>query len=269
MPPGSPAAVVRRRRCCCLANSTMRMAFLLARPTSTTKPICVKMVTSIRATTTPTTEQSRHIGTTRMTANGSFQLSYCAARTRNTNTTARANDIHGRAAGLELHVGQLRPVVGHRVRQLFLGDLPHQGDGLPRAGAGPRVAGDGGGGIQVVAHDAHRAARVAHRQDRAQQDHLPLVVAHLELANSLDLVAEARIGLEIDLPGPAELVEVVDVVRSEVDLQRIEDLVQRHAQGQALGTVDVEVQPGRVRARAVEQTLQTRRGVAARRRCGR
>ena len=53
---------------CCLANSTMRMAFLLARPARTTKPICVKMVTSIRARPTPTMEQSRHIGTTRMTA---------------------------------------------------------------------------------------------------------------------------------------------------------------------------------------------------------
>ena len=35
-------------------------------------------------------EQSRHIGTTRMTASGSVQLSYWAASTRNTNTTARA-----------------------------------------------------------------------------------------------------------------------------------------------------------------------------------
>ena len=37
---------------------------------------------------TPTTEHSRHIGTTRMTASGSDQLSYCAASTRNTSTTA-------------------------------------------------------------------------------------------------------------------------------------------------------------------------------------
>ena len=42
------------------------------------------------ASPTPTTEQSRHIGTTRMTASGNVQLSYCAASTRNTNTTANA-----------------------------------------------------------------------------------------------------------------------------------------------------------------------------------
>ncbi len=34
-------------------------------------------------------EQSKHIGTTRITARGSDQLSYCAASTRNTSTTAR------------------------------------------------------------------------------------------------------------------------------------------------------------------------------------
>ena len=86
----------------CLANSTIRIAFLLARPTSTTKPICVKMLMSeweawtpsrvasqsqwVNAT--PVSEPRMHIGTTRMTASGSAQLSYCAASTRNTNTTA-------------------------------------------------------------------------------------------------------------------------------------------------------------------------------------
>src|SRR5580658_6028269 len=40
---------------------------------------------------TPTVEHNRHIGTTRMTASGSDQLSYCAASTRNTSTTARVN----------------------------------------------------------------------------------------------------------------------------------------------------------------------------------
>ena len=40
--------------------------------------------------TTPTIEQSRHIGTTRITAKGSDQLSYCAASTRKTRTTASA-----------------------------------------------------------------------------------------------------------------------------------------------------------------------------------
>ena len=78
---------------CCLANSTMRMAFLLASPTNTTKPICVKMLISMRAIITPSTEQRRHMGTTRITAMGIDQLSYWAASTKNTNTTARAKTI--------------------------------------------------------------------------------------------------------------------------------------------------------------------------------
>ena len=61
---------------------------------------------------------------------------------------------------------------------------------------------------------------------------------------------------------PAELVEVVDVVRAQVDLQRVEELADRHAQGHALGPVDVEVQPGRVGPGAVEEALEPRRLVA-------
>ncbi len=76
---------------CAFANSTIRMAFLQAKPTSTIKPICVKMLMSIFAMTTPAMAQSRHIGTTRMTASGSDQLSYWAASTRNTSTTASRN----------------------------------------------------------------------------------------------------------------------------------------------------------------------------------
>src|SRR5262249_57310659 len=68
-----------------------KMAFWHARTTRTTKPTCVKMFTSRWASKTPATEQSKHMGTTRITANGSDQLSYCAANTRNTSTTASRN----------------------------------------------------------------------------------------------------------------------------------------------------------------------------------
>ena len=39
----------------------------------------------------PLTAASRHIGTIRITASGSAQLSYCAASSRNTNTTDAPN----------------------------------------------------------------------------------------------------------------------------------------------------------------------------------
>jgi hypothetical protein len=63
------------------------MAFFAASPTSTTKPIWVRMLTSCPMIRTPSVAASRHIGTIRITANGSVQLPYCAASTRNTNRT--------------------------------------------------------------------------------------------------------------------------------------------------------------------------------------
>ena len=63
------------------------------------------------------------------------------------------------------------------------------------------------------------------------------------------------VALDVDLPGPAEAVEVVDVKRAEVDLQRVEDLAHRHAHGLDLGAVDVEVEPGRVGPEAGEEAV--------------
>ena len=119
-------------------------------------------------------------------------------------------------------------------------------------------------GVHVVAHHRDRPAGVARGQQRAQPDHLPLGAPHLELPDIADPVAEPLVGLDVHLPGPAELVEVVDVVRAQVELQRVEDVADRHAQGHALGPVDVEVEPGRVGPRAVEEALQARRPVAPR-----
>ena len=81
------STVERPRSCSSRANSTIRMAFLQARPTSTRNPIWVKMLLSPRVTHTPVMAKSRHIGTIRMTASGSVQLSYWAASTRNASST--------------------------------------------------------------------------------------------------------------------------------------------------------------------------------------
>jgi hypothetical protein len=56
-------------------SSTIRMAFLQARPTRTIKPICVKMLFSLRATRTPASALNRHIGTIRITTKGRLKLS--------------------------------------------------------------------------------------------------------------------------------------------------------------------------------------------------
>ncbi len=90
------SAAVQRvspRSSSCLANSTIRIAFFAASPTSTTSPICVRILSSKPRRLTPRIAASRHIGTIRMTANGSTSDSYCAASSRKTNTTASAKTI--------------------------------------------------------------------------------------------------------------------------------------------------------------------------------
>ncbi|MNX99728.1 hypothetical protein D3C86_1321940 [compost metagenome] len=75
------------------ANSTIRIAFFADSPTSTMKPICVKMLLSPRVSHTPVMAASRLIGTIRITASGSVRLSYWAASTRNTSST-HSGKIH-------------------------------------------------------------------------------------------------------------------------------------------------------------------------------
>ena len=77
----------RPRSCACRANSTIRMAFLAARPISTIRPICTRMLLSSPRKDTPSSAASTPSGTISTIANGSTQLSYCAASARNTNST--------------------------------------------------------------------------------------------------------------------------------------------------------------------------------------
>ena len=74
------AATAASKRVCpassaCFANSTMRIAFLAARPTSTTSPISTRMLRSSPRRLTPIMAAKMHIGTMRITASGSSQLS--------------------------------------------------------------------------------------------------------------------------------------------------------------------------------------------------
>ena len=66
------------------------------------------------------------IGTTRMMAIGRLQLSYCAARTRNTNSTDSAKMIDSRVAGLPLLEREFGPFETHALGQSFVGELLHR-----------------------------------------------------------------------------------------------------------------------------------------------
>ena len=95
---------------------------------------------------------------------------------------------------------------------------------------------------------------------------------------SSSMHALRRLGLQDDLPGAAEFVEVVDVVAAERGLQRGEDVADADAQG--LGALAVDVEPDqrrrgavggedagqrRVRVRRLHQPARDRRHLARRR----
>ena len=116
-------------------------------------------------------------------------------------------------------------------RQILLGRLlPSASIAWPELTPGAGVAVDRRRRVHVVAHDQHRPADCRAPWRSVPSGTIsPLVVADLELLEVLDLLAEVCVGLHVDLPGAAEAVEVVDVERAEVDLQRVEHLVHRHA----------------------------------------
>ena len=71
------------------------------------------------------TDANRHIGTISTTASGSFQLSYCAASTRNTNSADAPNISMRRVARLLLLEGQFGPFEPDAGRQHLLGEFLH------------------------------------------------------------------------------------------------------------------------------------------------
>ena len=98
---------------------------------------------------------------------------------------------------------------------------------------------DVGRGVAVVARHPRRAEGRVDLHQRAQRHHLAGGVARLELRDRGRVGAERRVGLHDDLVGLAELGEVVDVERAEVDLHRVVDVAQVHAH--LLGTRAVHV----------------------------
>ena len=118
-----------------LANSTIRIAFLLARPTSTTRPIWVKMLMSRLRRVHPdqgTRDAQRHRQDHRQRHRPALEL---GRQHQEDHHDREGEDDHRRVAGLELEVGQLGPFVAHRLGQLVAGQLRHQVDRLARADA--------------------------------------------------------------------------------------------------------------------------------------
>ena len=119
----------------------------------------------------------------------------------------------------------------------------------------PGVAANGSGRIQVVTHHHDRAVDFAHPHQRAQGNHLVPAVAHLKFVDILDAMAILTFGLKSDLPVATEPVEAIDIERPQVNLRRLVDILDTHAERLNLGAVHVHVIHGRLRAKLVNTPI--------------
>src|SRR3546814_1645208 len=100
-----------------------------------------------------------------------------------------------------------------------------------------------------------RSARLGKSPNR---HHLALVVLHVDPIDVVDLRAVVGLGLDVDLPGPAEEIEVVHVIAAERGLQRGKDVIDRHAERLGLLAVDVEIELRRIGGEGREHASQRR-----------
>ncbi len=213
------------------------------------------MLISILAMLTPTVEQSRHIGTTRITARGSDQLSYCAASTRNTSTTASVN------AYIAVEpVCCCKSASSVHSDRMACGSLGSTSCSIASI-AWPELT--PGAGFRLIVADGYRLYRMIITGPLTSRilatdpngTIAPALVPHPQSRQVVDLLAEVGLTLHIDLPGAPEPVEVVDVQRPQVDLQRVEQLGDRNPRQLGLVAVDVEVEPRRVGPKAREEPV--------------
>ena len=140
------------------------MAFLLARPISTTKPICVRMLLSRPRSQTPVSANRMHSGTIAMIANGNDQLSYWNVNSKNTNRTLSGKISRPAPPARRCWNASSDHSKLEARRQQSRGKGLHRRQRVAGADAGRRAALDLRSGIKVVAHDAVGAGSCCERR---------------------------------------------------------------------------------------------------------
>ena len=102
-----------------------------------------------------------------------------------------------------------------------------------------------------------------HRRERAERHGVAGIVADPQIEHVAGILAERRVGLRGDPEGAAEQVEVVDVGRADIDLERGEHVGHVDAEQLGLGAVDVEIELRRRRLEQREHLAQARLLVGA------
>ena len=124
---------------------------------------------------------------------------------------------------------------------------------------GGAVSGSGGavdldGLEKVVFHDEFSAAGGAGVGEGAERHHLAAAVGDVELSQVLRGGAIGTLGLNVDLPLPAETVEVVDQRAAHEGLECLVDAGQADLLGEHLGLVHIDSYLGNSEERGAHDT---------------
>ena len=227
-----------------LANSTIRIAFFAANPISMTKAICVYTSFSKWRSQRVRKAPKTAIGVPKRTLKGSDQLSYCAARIRKTNsrespkiavdeTPSDARLLLVRhACVVEAHLAR------HGLREYLL-RAPHGLSGTV-SGSGRRI--DLRRFVLVVPHGEFRAADVLDVGNaHSSGTHAAAGVCHIELPDIGGAGSIVAFRFDVDLPLPAEAVEVIHKVTAHEGLHGLVDIADIHALDTHLGAVNVDI----------------------------
>src|SRR5712675_2628325 len=112
---------------------------------------------------------------------------------------------------------------------------------LLRAITGGSAAEDLCAAILVVAQGEFRAVIGLEVRERGKRDALALVVAHIELRQVLRIRSVRRFGLDIYLPGAAEIVEVINEQATHICLNGLIDIADRDTLLKHFVAVNIDV----------------------------
>src|SRR5258707_14432504 len=87
-----------------------------------------------------------------------------------------------------------------------------------------------------------RSGDASYCREGAKRHHATLLISCVKSTNLVRLRSKISTCLNIDLEGPSQETEVINVVTSQIGLQRIENAGKQHAMASHFCTVNVDIQ---------------------------
>ncbi len=126
-----------------------------------------------------------------------------------------------------LLIGEIGPLEGEAGRKVLASELLHQRDCLAGTDARGGVAIDVSRRKRVVADHSVGSGRVVGRDHRGQRHELTRSIARLQQPQCGLVGTELRVGLDVDAIAAIEERHIIDVVGSEVRLERLIHVAER------------------------------------------